>query len=132
MLHIKQSVQLLLIALFLFTYQTTAIHSKHHHIEEASACHLCKALEYFDLHHQESPLPVVNEYLAIELNEMEEKKITQTAHHLLQKSHITEIDFHGLLTGNVVKQSLGYFSTAPPSIFCKNVNDFLNDMLLRV
>lgn len=119
MLTIRQSVHLLLIALFLFTCQTTAIHSKYHHIEEVSECHLCKASEHLDLHHHESPPLVVNEYLAIELNEIEEKEIVQTVYSLSQKPYISQTDIDGLSTDNLVTQALGYFSTAPPSIFIK-------------
>ena len=114
----KHYLQLLMVALFLFTYQKVTIHSKQHLVEAVSECHLCDASEHMDLHHQnESPPLVVNEHFAIKASKTEEIQIVNDAYDLTQNPQLRMVDFDGLLIAQYETQSLGYFSTAPPSIF---------------
>jgi hypothetical protein len=114
----KHYLQLLMVALFLFTYQKVTIHSNQHLVEEASECHLCDASEHMDLHHQnESPQLVINEHFAIKASKTEEIQIVHDAYDLTQNPQLRMVDFDGLVTIPCDTPSLGYYSTAPPFIF---------------
>ena len=117
-MRLKYVFQLLMVALFLFTYQKVTIHSKQHFVEKAVACHLCYASEHLDLHHQQEGQPLVfNEHIAIKESRVEEKQIVQVAYDLTQQPLLRLVDFNGLDAIEVHTLSLGYFSTAPPYIF---------------
>lgn len=117
-MRLKQFFQLFMVALFIFTYQEITIHSKQHLVEAASECHLCEASEHLDLHHhQETPQLVTNEHFAIKVSKVEEKQIVQAAYDLTQKPQQRMVDFDGLIRVGFDTPSLGYFSTAPPSVF---------------
>lgn len=117
-MRLKQIFQLLMLALFLFTYQEITIHSKQHLIEETAECQLCDALEHLNLHHQKESSPLVpNEHFAIKVSEAKEKQIVQAAYDLTQKPLLRMVDLDGLLVVQNKTLPLGYFSTAPPSIF---------------
>lgn len=116
-MRLKHCFQLLMVVLFLFTFQKITIHSKQHFAEVAVECHLCHASENLDMHPQERPLLVVNEHFAIKVSRVEEKQIVQTAYDLTQKPLLRMVDLEGLVTARIDRPSLGYFSTAPPYIF---------------
>ena len=117
-MRLKQFFQLFIVTLFVFTYQEITIHSKQHLAETVSECHLCDASEHLDLHHQqESSPPVVIKHFAIKVNKVEEKQIVKAAYDLTQKPLQRMVDFDGLLIAQYETLSLGYFSTAPPTIF---------------
>ena len=117
-MRLKQFFQLLIVALFVFSYQEITIHSKQHLIETVTECHLCDAVGHLDLHHQQESSPlVINEHFAIRVHEVEEKQVVQAAYDLTQKPEIRMVDFDGLYTTKFDPPSLGYFSTAPPYLF---------------
>lgn len=114
----KHYFQLLMVALFLFTYQGITIHSKQHFVEAVSECHLCDASEHLDLHpKQKTPSLVVYKHFAIEVSEVEEKRIKRVAYDLTRQPQLRMVDFDGLVTVGFDRPLLGYFSTAPPSNF---------------
>jgi len=114
-MRLKDCFQLLIVALFLFTYQEITIHAKQHLVKEVAECHLCHASEHLDIHHQqERQLLVVNEHFAIKVSTNEEKQIVKAAYDLTQKPLIRMVDLDGLVTVEFDTLSLGYFSTAPP------------------
>lgn len=117
-MRLKRYFQLLMVVLFLFTFQKITIHSKQHLAEVAAECYLCHASGHLDLHHQQESSPlVVNEHFAIKERKVEEKQIVQIAFDLTQKPLRCMTDFDGLVTVGIDRPSLGYFSTAPPYIF---------------
>lgn len=61
----KQSVNLLLIALFVWAFQGTTIHFQHHVLEEISECKVCDASKNMNLYQHNTPMVVFNENLAV-------------------------------------------------------------------
>lgn len=117
-MRLKQFFQLMMVVLFVFTFQKITIHSKQHLLEVSAECHLCHASEHLDLHHQQESLPLnINEHVAIKENRVEETKIVQTAYDLTQKPLLRRVDVDGLIFVTFDTPSLGYFSTAPPSVY---------------
>lgn len=117
-MRLKHCFLLLMVVLFLFTFQKITIHSKEHLAQVAAECHLCNASEHLDIHQQQkSSPPVVNEYFAIKESKVEEKQIIQATYDLTQKPLIHLVDLEGLVTVGIDRPSLGYLSTAPPYTF---------------
>ena len=117
-MRLKHCIQLLMLALLLVTFQKVTIHSTQHLSEAASECHLCYVSDHLDLHqHQESSPFIVNEHIAIQERITEEKQIVQDAYDLGQKPIMRMTDYDGLVIVGVDIPTLGYFPTAPPSIF---------------
>lgn len=117
-MRLKRYFQLLMVVIFLFTFQKITIHSKQHLSEGATKCHLCHVSEYLDTHHQqESSALTVNEHFAIKERKVEEKQIIQDAFDLTQNPPLRMVDFDGLNDIEFDRPLLGYFSTAPPTIF---------------
>lgn len=114
-MKLKQSFHLLLIALFVWTFQNVTIHSNQHLTEEKMECHLCHASDHIDLHHHESTPLVVNEHIAVEVAATEEKATVRSRFSNIGKPRIKRIDITGERHYLIASDSLGYFSTAPPS-----------------
>lgn len=106
-----------LIALFLFSYQTTTIHSKHHFIEELSECHVCKTAKELGTAQHETVFSQISESIAVELNEVEEKRIVNSSYDLTQTPQRQAVDYEGMSIFSVGTLPLGYHATAPPYIF---------------
>lgn len=109
--------RLVLLALFLFSYQTTTIHSKHHFIDELSECQVCKAAKELGAAQHETAFLQVSETIAVEVNEVKEKKITKSSYDLMQSPVRCLNDFDGLTDIQLYIPFTGYFSTAPPYTF---------------
>ena len=114
-MKLKQSLHLVLVALFIWTFQSVTIHSHQHLIEEETECHLCHASEQLDLHHNESTPIVVNEHIAVEVTETEEKVTVRSKFTNSDIPQIKRIDITGKRYYLVASDSVGYFSTAPPT-----------------
>ena len=106
-----------LIALFLFTYQTTTIHTKHHHIEEVSECHICEASKVLGRAHHETPFLELVESVAVEVAEIETKQLTETLFETTQKPDSLAVDLEGMHLYVLGDIPPAYYATAPPSIF---------------
>jgi len=107
----------ILLALFLFSYQTTTIHSKHHFINELSECQVCKAAKELGTAQHETAFFQISESVAVEINEVEEKRIVKSSYDLTQTPQLQAIDFVGMSVYSVGTLPLGYYATAPPYIF---------------
>lgn len=116
-MKLKQSVQLLLIALFVWTYQSITIHAHHHVTQEEVECHLCHAAKQLDLNHHENILVIVNEYIAVEVTKTKEKIIKIPRFTNFQKLQVKAVDLEGKRCFNLSPDTVGYYSTAPPVVF---------------
>jgi len=113
----KKLLNSLFILLFLFIYQTSTLHSKKHFIDELSECHICQTSnDLSSVQHERTSLPV-QETIAVEVNEVKEKKITKSSYDLMQSPVRCLNDFDGLTDIQLYIPFTGYFSTAPPYTF---------------
>lgn len=106
-----------LIVLFLFAYQTTTIHSKHHHLEEFGGCQICKASKSLGTSHHEVFFSLQSESIAVEVSEIEEKRIIRTSFDLTQPPELKTVSFVGMSVFSVTALPLGFDPHAPPHTF---------------
>ncbi len=117
-MKLKQSVNLLLIALFVWAFQGTTIHIHHHVIEDISECNVCDISEKMKLYQNNSPMVMVNENLAVKIRREVQKQVfvaerfdyTQAP----KPEHIGTV-IHCQCDMAVIP--LGFDSTAPPISF---------------
>jgi len=77
-MKLKQSVNLLLIALFVWAFQSSTIHFQHHAIDQISECNLCHTSQKFDLSHHNSSVVTINENLAVKTREHVKKVLVKS------------------------------------------------------
>ena len=106
-----------LIALFLFAYQASTIHSTHHLVKEHMDCHLCAGSQQFDTNLHETTFPVIIEPNSLETGKLEQRVVLKKRLDFIQKPLVKLVDFTGMHHYMVALIPLGYFSTAPPYIF---------------
>jgi len=113
-MKLKQSVNLLLIALFVWAFQSNTIHHQHHEIEEMSECSVCHLSEQLYLHHNNSSTIIVNEHVAVQSTKRVEKIVFKTGFDYNDVSAPAEVlhvaEQHFLLSF----PPLGFNATAPP------------------
>lgn len=115
LMRLKQSVNLFLIALFIWAFQSTAIHSQHHILEEMSECSVCYFSEQMDLQHNNSTSLIVTEDVAVNRTKCMEKIVFKTRFDYTDASVPTEIlrvTEQLFLAGFL---PLGFNATAPPT-----------------
>ncbi|MDM5272645.1 hypothetical protein PGH07_10725 [Sulfurovum sp. zt1-1] len=105
-----------LIAFFLFAYQTTTIHSKHDHLSEFSECQVCIAFKSLGTSQHETVFSLQSESIAIEVSEVEEKRIVKDAYDLTQTPEQKTVCFDGMLALDVSVPPFGFDANAPPYI----------------
>jgi len=113
----QQSVKLLLIALFVWASQNTAIHFQHHELEEISECNICDTSQKMKLYQHNSPVVVSDENLAVKIRREVEKVVVNASFDYTDVPQFKQID--------IVKKSqyadksvaLGFNATAPPAYF---------------
>ena len=113
-MKLKQSVNLLLIALFVWAFQSSTIHFKHHSIDEISECNLCETSEKIDLHHQNSPAIVYNEHLATEARRSEEKIVVKSRFDYTDVPQLYLVDMVENRQYSAEPIPIGFNATAPP------------------
>jgi len=113
-MKLKQSVQLLLIALFVWTSQSTTIHFQHHIIDEMSECNLCHASEQLDLFQHNSPVVIVNENLAVKTRNHVEKVVVKPRFDYMDVPLFKRVDILENRQYTVEQVPLGFNATAPP------------------
>jgi len=106
-----------LIALFLFAYQSSTIHSSQHPFNKHKDCHLCVSGQQFDANLQETTFPVIIESYSLEFGNIEQKVELKRHLDFLQKPLVKRTDFTGMKYFSVMSIPLGYDTTAPPYIF---------------
>ena len=113
-MKLKQSVQLLLIALFVWAFQNSTIHFQHHEIEEMSECHLCHTSKQLDLNHHNSSTVIVNENFAVKTRKHVEKVVVNARFDYTVVTHFKSIDIVENQQYTVEALSIGFNATAPP------------------
>jgi len=116
-MKLKQYVKLLLIALFVWTSQSTIIHFQHHDIDEISECSVCDTSEKIKLYQHNRHVVVIGENLALNIRKEVEKIIVNSKFDYTDLPQFNQID--------IVKYSqytdrffaLGFNATAPPIYF---------------
>lgn len=114
-MKLKQSVNLLLIALFLWAFQTTTIHFQHTHIDDISECNVCQASQQTELYHHNTPKVAVTENLAIKKAERVVRKVIVASTFVYTSvPHRSLVALLESQECSVVLLPLGYDATAPP------------------
>ena len=113
-MKLKQFVNLLLIALFVFAFQSTTIHFQHHVIDEMSECNLCHTSEQLDLYNHHSSVVVVNENFAVKTRQHVEKIVVKSRFDYTDVPQIKWIDILENQQDTVEPVPLGFNATAPP------------------
>lgn len=106
-----------LIALFLFAYQASTIHSSHHLAKEHINCHLCAGSQQFDTNLHGTTFPIIIEANSLEIGNLEQRVVLKKRLDLTQKPLVKRTDFTGMQHVAVMPIPLGYFPNAPPHIF---------------
>jgi hypothetical protein len=116
-MKLKQSVKLLLIALFVWASQSTTIHFQHHDHKEVSECNVCDASQKMKLYQHNTPVVVSNENLAVRIKrEVETIVVNERFDYTVvpQPKYIKTIDNRQYC---MVSRSVGFNATAPPAHF---------------
>ena len=116
-MKLKQSVNLLLIALFVWASQSTTIHFQHHVLEEISECNICDASEHMKLYQHNSPVVVVNENLAVKTRNHIEKIVVKSRFDYTDVAQCKWVNIVDNRQYTVKSIPLGYLSNAPPYTF---------------
>ena len=116
-MKLKQSVNLLLIALFVFAFQSTTIHFQHHVIDEMSECNLCHTSEQLDLYNHHSSVVVVNENFAVKTRQHVEKIVVKSRFDYTDVAQCKWVNIVDNRQYTVKSIPLGYLSNAPPYTF---------------
>jgi len=116
-MKLKQSVNLLLIALFVWAFQSSTIHFQHHEIEEIAECSVCHASEQLDLSHHNSPALVIQENIAVKIRKDVEKVVIALAFDYTDVPQLKYINIIANQYYSLGSTPLGFNATAPPYPF---------------
>ncbi len=116
-MKLKQSINLLLIALLVWTFQGTSTHFTDHTIDKVSECQVCEHTKNLDTQHHEAP--ILNFYTVTRTFnlQLEQQTVTNAPVDLTQSVASKDVDFLGLKHLKVKTLPLGFDATAPPSLF---------------
>ncbi|MCO4845729.1 MAG: hypothetical protein KC427_06895 [Sulfurovum sp.] len=116
-MKLKQSVQLLLIALFVWTSQSTTIHFQHYELEEISECNVCNTFQKMKLYQHNRHVVVINENLAVKIRRQVEKVVVKSRFDYTDVPQFKQIDIvkNSQYTDRFI--ALGFNATAPPVYF---------------
>lgn len=106
-----------LIALFLFAYQVSTMHSTHHLAKEHIDCQLCAGSQQFDTNLHKTTFPIIIESNILEIGSLEQRVVLKRRLDFVQKPLVKRTDFTGMQHFFVMPIPLGYLSTAPPYTF---------------
>ena len=113
-MKLKQSVNLLLIALFLWAFQSTTIHFQHNDIDQISECNLCHTFQKLDLSHHNSSGVIVNENLAVKIRKRAVKVVVKSRFDYTDTPKLERVNITPNRQYTVGPISLGFQATAPP------------------
>lgn len=116
-MKLKQSMNLLLIALFLWAFQGTSTHFTDHAIDKVSECQVCEHTKNLDTQHHEAPISNFYTSTRTFTIQLEKLLVVNTPVDLTQSVMSKDVDFRGLKHLNVKTLPLGFDTTAPPSSF---------------
>ena len=113
----KQTVNLLLIALFVWAFHGTTLHFQHHVLEEISECKVCDASKNMKLYQHNTPVVVFNENLAVKIRRYVEKVIVHVRFDYADVPHLKSVDMIDNGHYSAAPVSLGFNANAPPVYF---------------
>jgi len=116
-MKLKQSVNFLMIALFVWAFQSSTIHYQHHAIDEIAECSVCHTAKQLDLTHHNNPALVVQENIAVKIRRDIEKIVLNPAFDytdVLPHKRISMVAHQDYSPGST---PLGFNATAPPYPF---------------
>ena len=116
-MKLKQSVNLLLIALFVWAFQSTTIHFQHNDIDQISECNLCHTSQKFDLSHHNSSIVIVNEHLAVKTRKRAVKVVVKSRFDYTDVPKLERVNIVSNREYTVEPIPLGFQATAPPTIY---------------
>jgi hypothetical protein len=116
-MKLQQSINLLLIALFVWAFQSTTIHFQHHELEEISECNVCDTFQKMKLYQHNSPVVVSNENLAVKIRREVEKVVVNSRFDYTDVPQFKQIDIVKKSQYTDRSVALGFHATAPPVYF---------------
>lgn len=116
-MKLKQSVNLLLIVLFIWAFQSTTIHYQQHSIEEVSECNVCHASEQMELYQHNTPVVEIKKNLAVKTRRKVEKVIVNARFDYTETPQLKRVDIVENRDYSVGPTPLGFNATAPPVHF---------------
>ena len=116
-MQFKQSMHLLLIALFVWTFQGISTHFTEHTIDNASECQVCEHTKNIDVQHHEAPLSNFYTFIRTYTTKLQQQTAVREPVDLTQRIQSEKCDLQGLKYLQVKTLPLGFDTTAPPSFF---------------
>ncbi|MDM5264194.1 hypothetical protein PF327_08310 [Sulfurovum sp. XTW-4] len=116
-MKLQHSVKLLLIALFVWTSQSTIIHFQHYDQDEISECNVCDTSHKIKLYQHTKDVVVINENPSITIRREVEKVVVNASFDYTEVPQFKQIDIvkHSQYTD--IFLALGFNATAPPIYF---------------
>jgi len=113
-----QLLRFVLIALFLFAYQSSRQHAVKHAFGDHSSCRLCTTSKQLDGNLKEIDFTLfASSFQMVEREQNEVRIEHKEPYDISQPLRIKRSDFTGLRCFRVAPVPLGYISTAPPPLF---------------
>lgn len=117
MIQISRMFHVALIALFLFAFQVTTLHTEHYLSEDSDGCQVCQVSEQLDGGQHHSSVDLIMDTPLLELSEVEEKVVIREAFDPTQKPERKSVELSGFKHFPPRLPLLAYYATAPPYIF---------------
>ena len=116
-MKLKQSMNLLLIALFISAFQGALTHFTGHTMVNLSKCQVCEHTKNLETQHHETPLSNFYTSTRTFTAQLEQLIVVNTPIDITQSIASKDVDYLGLKHLNVQILPLGFNATAPPYIF---------------
>ena len=113
-MKLKQSVNLLLIALFVWAFESTTIHFQHNAMNQISECNLCHTSQKLDLSHHNSSVVIVNENLAVKTRKRAVKVVVKSRFDYTDVPKLEQVYIVKNQQYSVKPIPIGFNATAPP------------------
>lgn len=117
-MRLKLSLNIILIALFLWSFQSRVNHIQHHNLDELAECKVCDQAGEINHNQNHTPVVEVNEYLGIQTRKESQQQIVVAERfdytEAPKPQHIERV-IH--CQCDMALTPLGFDSTAPPLSF---------------
>ena len=115
-MKLKQSFHLVLIALFVWSFQSRVEHIQHHDTDELTECKVCHEAEEINHTQHHTPVAEVHENLAVKTRREAQQQVVVTERFdYLEVPQPTHLDIVVDCQCNMASTPLGFYSTAPPA-----------------
>lgn len=113
-MKLRQTVNILLIALFVWAFQSSTIHFQHQEIDEISECNLCHTAEQLDLYQHNTSVVVFGESFAVKIRKHVEKIVLKSRFDYTDVPQFKRVNSVANQQYSVKPIPLGFNATAPP------------------